>query len=346
MDIKEVAKEIRAILKKEFPAVKFSVKCSRFSQGSSVDTSWTDGPTTDQVDELIGKYGDSRSRFIGTSRTHSRELVEQAIAAWREQNPEYAHFTVTCKGETSCHAEFDLSEFNRGRHCLQDCERSLINEFIYGSAFDGTNLIRPQEDADDCEPEAVSVPEPELIDVLTEVAPHPQPSRVTPSETDDLEAERKQIYAQYIASWQEMDDLEAKLAGKRQEAEKLGEKLEEVKAKIETKRLEQVRASRPPKVNEITLTRAEGPSSECRKPVTVRTFASADSILRQWARTAPDDGAYDKCHIILNLASGGIHKIRFDLTRSHVFGSRLQEQLEKQLNTKLLSSDASVWCGF
>lgn len=346
MEITQVAKEIRAILKANFPKTKFSVKSSRFSMGSSVNTSWTDGPTTAQVDELIGHYGDSRSRFVGTSRKHSQELVIQAIAAWKKQNPQYAHLTVNCKGDTSWgfRAEFDLSEFNRGSFDLQDCERSLINDFIYGSTFDGTNLILPQENADDCESETVSVAEPEPVEEVTPEV-QPQPSHVSPSEADALEAERKQIYTQYIASWQEMDELEAKLAAKRQEAEILGEKLEEVKARIEAKRLEKVRANRPPKATEITLTRAEGPSSESRKPIVVKTFAAADKVLRQWAKTAPDDGAYDKCDITLNLASGSVHKARFNLTRSHVFGSRLQEQLEKQLNTKLSSSDVSIWCG-
>ncbi|MEG4149472.1 LPD29 domain-containing protein [Microcoleus sp. Pol12B5] len=240
MDIKDVAKEIRAILKKEFPATKFSVTISRFSMGSSVDTSWTDGPTTDQVDKLIGHYGDSRSRFIETSRTHSRELVTQAIAAWREQNPEYAHFTVTCNGETSCHAEFDLSEFNRGSHCLQDCERSLINEFIYGSAFDGTNLIRLQENADDCEPEVVSDPEPESVEVVAETTSQPQPSHIDPSDADVLEVDRQQAYAQYMASQQEADALEAKLAVKRTEAQVHLAIMKEIDEQIEAKKREAV----------------------------------------------------------------------------------------------------------
>lgn len=317
MDIKDVAKEIRVILKKEFPATKFSVKCSRFSQGSSVDTSWTDGPTTDQVDELIGHYGNSRSRFIGTSRMHSRELVTQAIAAWRKQYPEYAHFTVTCKGETSCHAEFDLSEFYRGKQYRQDCERSL-NEFIYGSAFDGTNLIRPQEDEDDCEPKTVSTPEPEAVaeevtlqpqpnqldsivdyvvavyysyshperkndepeyhsldkwrktvgqdDSLTAEAygcltswnsalermtitaiccdlpetetPQLQPSQLDLVEADTLKADRQQAYAQYLASQQEADALEAKLAVKRTEAQVYFAIMKEIDEKIEAKKRE------------------------------------------------------------------------------------------------------------
>lgn len=240
MDIKEVAKEIRVILKKEFPATKFSVTISRFSMGSSADVSWTDGPTTSQVDALIGKYGDSRSRFVETSRTHSRELVTQAIAAWKNQYPEYAHFTVTCKGETSCHAEFDLSEFNRGRHCLQDCERSLINEFIYGSASDGTSLIRPQEDTNNCEPETVSAPEsePELTEVVEKVTSQPQPNQLDLVEADTLKADRQQAYQRYLASQQEADALESKLAVKKTEAQAYLAIMKEIDEQIEAKKRE------------------------------------------------------------------------------------------------------------
>lgn len=216
MDITQVAKEIRAILKTNFPAVKFSIKSSRFSQGSSVDTSWTDGPTTDQVDELIGHYGNSRTRFIGTSRKHGQELVEQAIAAWRKQYPEYAHFTVACKGDTSWgfRAEFDMSEFNCGRHRLEDCERSL-NALIYSSAFDGTNLILSQENADDCKLETVSASEPEVVEIVAEVTPETQlpMSHANPSEVDVLEAEleikRKEAQSFHVKTMNLFDQIEA-----------------------------------------------------------------------------------------------------------------------------------------
>jgi len=68
MDIKEIAKQIRTVLKSAFPATKFSVTIKRFSMGESVDTSWTDGPTKSQVNDLIGKYGNTRFRFVNTSR--------------------------------------------------------------------------------------------------------------------------------------------------------------------------------------------------------------------------------------------------------------------------------------
>lgn len=50
------ADAVRAELKKVFPFVKFSVKSSTFSMGDSVSVSWSDGPTTKEVDPIIGKY--------------------------------------------------------------------------------------------------------------------------------------------------------------------------------------------------------------------------------------------------------------------------------------------------
>lgn len=47
------AKRIRKILKKEFPGVKFSVRSEKYSGGSSVYVSWTDGPMTEAVDSKI-----------------------------------------------------------------------------------------------------------------------------------------------------------------------------------------------------------------------------------------------------------------------------------------------------
>lgn len=242
MDITQVAKEIRAILKTSFPKTKFSVKSSRFSMGSSVDTWWMDGPTTAQVDELIGQYGDSRSRFIRTSRTHSHELVTQAIAVWKKQNPEYAHFTVTCQGESSCYAEFNMSEFNGGICDLRECESSF-HYFLYHAAFDGTNLVLPQENADDCESETVSTPEPESIqiaEVVAEATPEaqPQPSHVDLSKADALEVERKKVYAEYITSWQKADALETRLTVKRKEAQAFHAKMKEIDEQIEAKKRE------------------------------------------------------------------------------------------------------------
>jgi hypothetical protein len=52
----QAAKQIRAILKEQFPTVTFKVTSDSFSGGDAVRIEWTDGPTTKQVDALVDKY--------------------------------------------------------------------------------------------------------------------------------------------------------------------------------------------------------------------------------------------------------------------------------------------------
>ncbi|MCG7548569.1 LPD29 domain-containing protein [Pseudoalteromonas sp. Of7M-16] len=49
----EVAKNVRKDLKHHFPLVKFSV---RKRGHGAIDVSWTDGPTTEQVESIVNKY--------------------------------------------------------------------------------------------------------------------------------------------------------------------------------------------------------------------------------------------------------------------------------------------------
>lgn len=52
----QCAKLIRGILKDEFPGQKFGVTSSNFSMGDSVNVEWTDGPTEDELNKLIGHF--------------------------------------------------------------------------------------------------------------------------------------------------------------------------------------------------------------------------------------------------------------------------------------------------
>ena len=52
--VNEVSAMAKTILKKAFPKTKFSVRGSKYSMGSSITARWTDGPTTKQVEALIG----------------------------------------------------------------------------------------------------------------------------------------------------------------------------------------------------------------------------------------------------------------------------------------------------
>ena len=52
----QTAKAIREELKKAFPNVSFSVKSFSFSMGDDVRIEWTNGPTTEQVENITKKY--------------------------------------------------------------------------------------------------------------------------------------------------------------------------------------------------------------------------------------------------------------------------------------------------
>lgn len=58
--VTDTAKMIRKTLKAAFPGTKFSVRCSKYSGGASIDVRWIDGPTRNQVDAVIGFYQGSK----------------------------------------------------------------------------------------------------------------------------------------------------------------------------------------------------------------------------------------------------------------------------------------------
>jgi hypothetical protein len=76
-DCVTAAKNIRSELKREFPGITFSVKTRKFSGGNSIDVHWTDGPTTEQVKNIINKYSDGH--FDGMT-----DCYEYKSSPWNE----------------------------------------------------------------------------------------------------------------------------------------------------------------------------------------------------------------------------------------------------------------------
>jgi hypothetical protein len=83
VSVAETAKQVRAALKKAFPGVKFSVRSTSYSGGSSVSVGWTDGPQTTEVDKVVQPFvKDYRSRYVFTEREFSaeyRQYLENAV---------------------------------------------------------------------------------------------------------------------------------------------------------------------------------------------------------------------------------------------------------------------------
>ena len=51
-DVTEAAKDIRKVLKANWPECRFSVRSERYAGGSSVYITWTDVPTQTQVEQV------------------------------------------------------------------------------------------------------------------------------------------------------------------------------------------------------------------------------------------------------------------------------------------------------
>ncbi|BAS31228.1 SNF2-related protein [Dehalococcoides mccartyi] len=70
------------------------------------------------------------------------------------------------------------------------------------------------------------------------------------------------------------------------------------------------------KAKTIVIERAEGPASECGKPVTLTgpdVWQKAFYLLYKWGKTAPMHGGYDKCDFKVNWEDGQTYSGRYDL---------------------------------
>jgi hypothetical protein len=93
IELTDVAKIARRILKQRYPHTKFSVRSSRYAGGSSIDVSWIDGPTTKAVESAVGHLEGAtfdgmtdsmtytgapyQNDFIFCSRDYSPESMEK-----------------------------------------------------------------------------------------------------------------------------------------------------------------------------------------------------------------------------------------------------------------------------
>jgi hypothetical protein len=73
------AANIRHELARKFPGVKFSVRARTASMMDAVDVRWTLGPTTAQVNEVIGKYQDGSFNAMNDMYEHDHSAFKSAV---------------------------------------------------------------------------------------------------------------------------------------------------------------------------------------------------------------------------------------------------------------------------
>lgn len=127
----DTAKLIRKSLKEAFVGVRFSVISDKYSGGSSIRIRWIDGPTTEQVDEIVGRFEGSyfdgsidykgsrfammggeqvhfSADFVFTTREHSDEAIVDAVTSLVTEYPgNYREFSEK-------HGAFSIEDFKRG----------------------------------------------------------------------------------------------------------------------------------------------------------------------------------------------------------------------------------------
>jgi hypothetical protein len=78
--ITETAKIIRAELKAAFPCVRFSVRAKRYSMGSHIDVSWTNGPNTRSVEAITDRfYGTGFDGMTDSSTSHDSDSADIVV---------------------------------------------------------------------------------------------------------------------------------------------------------------------------------------------------------------------------------------------------------------------------
>ncbi|MCD6500404.1 hypothetical protein J7K42_00060 [bacterium] len=89
-DAKEVAKQIRQVLKKRFPQNKFSVRLQRTGVSSAIYIRWVDGPARQIIKKMVYPYEDvaydemtgeilaGGNRYVFAEREYSLEAITKA----------------------------------------------------------------------------------------------------------------------------------------------------------------------------------------------------------------------------------------------------------------------------
>jgi hypothetical protein len=107
----ETAKLVRQAVKAAFPGVKFQVRSSNYSLGSSVDVSWDNGPTEQQVDKVVDQYSGADFDGMADIKTYRPAVRVTWVPGSKE---------ATKYGETA--------EVHMGADYVQ-CHRTLTDDY-------------------------------------------------------------------------------------------------------------------------------------------------------------------------------------------------------------------------
>lgn len=138
-----VAKEIRSLLRKKFPAVKFRVRSSNFAGGDSVDVDWDFGPTEEQVDQLLGIYRQGTFNGMDDSYTYFPAVLVTDETGATYQQPRVRWVTAT---RTYGPNEMDvLQRVARWLRRLQGQDDAELSPCWWENCQEATRVLRASE---------------------------------------------------------------------------------------------------------------------------------------------------------------------------------------------------------
>lgn len=156
IDLVTTAKMVRAALKSAYPGIKFSVRTERYSMGCCINVSWTDGPTSAQVETITRPFHGKRFEMLDDS-THYIDTVIDGEAV---------HFAAD-----SCSLSRELSATFLARVAAQVAARYQVAVPAVKAYDDGRGDIAPTPEAFVRIPDAPPFNREErLVDVIYHVA--------------------------------------------------------------------------------------------------------------------------------------------------------------------------------
>lgn len=202
ISVNETSKIIKRTLQAAFPDVKFSVRLDKYSGGSSIDASWTDGPTDKQVKAILDRFDgkgfdgmtdmsydcgermykrekvDFHSGYVRGGRKYSREftrLVAERVClkipnvTAPEIDAQYGHFTTGHDLRVPYQFwEHWLSSCGEGKVHLTAADMLSDKPILCHDSHEGeylTRLIDKVMSATSLKPKALPVELPEYINV-------------------------------------------------------------------------------------------------------------------------------------------------------------------------------------
>lgn len=141
---KESAKVIREVLKKEFPNTKFRVTTGRGAGVSSVDLHWTDGPTTKQVDAVVGRF--EMGKFDGMTDSYDYDKKEDRLfvidGVEYEAGCRYVMTQRTCSVEMARKAVALLVEYWGGVEYIPELVDNGYGGWCFANSSDANKSLR------------------------------------------------------------------------------------------------------------------------------------------------------------------------------------------------------------